>query len=64
MDNESLVESLRLEAAALREEPAALEGALSAAGRTTARLSRIVAAVPGIVWECEGTLGESDYRIT
>ena len=64
MENISPIESLRLEAAALRAEQTALEGALAAAGRTTARFERLVAAVPGIVWESEGTLGERDYRIT
>lgn len=64
VENEKLIESLRLEAAALRAEHAALEGALAAAERTSTRLERLVAAVPGIVWESEGTPGEPGYRVT
>ncbi|MEP7120250.1 MAG: PAS domain-containing protein [Byssovorax sp.] len=64
MQSQDPVESLRLEAAALRAEHAALEVALAGAERTARRLERLVAAVPGIVWESEGTLGEPGYRVT
>ena len=64
VNNDDPLESLRREAAALRADHAALEGALGRAEQTAARIERLVAAVPGIVWESEGTLGEPGYRIT
>jgi PAS domain S-box-containing protein len=64
VENDHPIESSRREAEALRRECADLEGALETTERRAARLERILAAVPGIVWESEGTPGEPGYRIT
>jgi len=64
VENHPTLESLRIQAAQLRFETARLEDTLAKTDRAAERLERIVAAVPGVVWESEGTLGQPDYRIT
>jgi PAS domain S-box-containing protein len=52
------------EAAALRASVDRLEAAVAKARSTAQRRARVIAAVPGIVWESVGVLGQPDYRIT
>jgi rsbT co-antagonist protein RsbR len=50
--------------AELAAENAELKRALSQAERHVERLTRIIEAIPGAVWELEGSPGSPDYRMT